>query len=140
MDRAKKSLWVGVGMSFLFGLAIWAFCQFYPETLTALFSKDPQVIYTAGLYLRNYTIDCMLVAFIFCANSFFSGCGYSLFSLIHSLLATFGVRVPVSYFLSRVPGITLYEMGFVPPLASCLSVVLCLIYLKIGKGFKREVS
>ena len=94
------------------------------------------MIYTAGLYLQNYTIDCMLVAFIFCANSFFSGCGYSLFSLIHSLLATFGVRVPVSYFLSRLPGITLYEMGFVPPLASCLSIVLCLIYLKVGKGFR----
>lgn len=138
MDRAKKSLWVGVGMSFLFGLAIWAFCQFYPEILTAVFSKDPEVIYTAGLYLRNYTIDCMLVAFIFCANSFFSGCGYSLFSLIHSLLATFGVRVPVSYFLSRIPGITLYEMGFVPPLASCLSIVLCLIYLKVGKGFRDQ--
>lgn len=138
MDRAKKSLWVGVGLSFLFGLAIWIYCQFYSETLTALFSKDPEVIYTAGLYLQNYTIDCMLVAFIFCANSFFSGCGYSLFSLIHSLLATFGVRVPVSYFLSRMPGVTLFEMGFVPPLASCLSIVLCLIYLRVGKGFKNE--
>lgn len=136
MDRAKKSLWVGVGLSFVFGLMIWIYCQFYPETLTAIFSRDPEVIYTAGLYLRNYTIDCMLVAFIFCANSFFSGCGYSLFSLIHSLLATFGVRVPVSYFLSRLPGVTLYEMGFVPPLASCLSIILCLIYLRVGKGFK----
>lgn len=136
MDRAKKGLWTGVGFSFIFGLAFWLYCQFSAESLTALFSKDPQVIAMAALYLKNYAIDCMLVAFIFCANAFFSGCGYSLFSLIHSLLATFGVRVPVSYFLSKVPGITLFEMGFVPPLATCLSVVLCLLYLNLGKGFK----
>ena len=138
MGRAKKSLWTGVWISFVFGLLVWIYCQFFPETLTALFSKDPEVIYQAGLYLRNYTIDCMLVAFVFCANSFFSGCGYSFFSLIHSLLATFGVRIPVSWILSRIPGITLLEMGFAPPLASCLSIILCLIYLKLGKGFKTK--
>lgn len=136
MDRAKKSLWTGVGFSFVFGLAVWIYCQFFPETLTALFSKDEEVIVMAALYLQNYTIDCMLVAFIFCFNAFFSGCGYSVFSMIHSLIATFGVRVPVSYFLSRVPGITLFEMGFVPPLASCLSIVMCLVYLRVGKGFR----
>lgn len=136
MDRAKKSLWSGVGLAFLCGFLIWVYCQFAPETLTGLFSRDPQVIHQAGLYLRNYTIDCMLVAFVFCANSFFSGCGYSLFSLIHSMLATFGVRVPLSWFLSRIPGITLLEMGYVPPLASCLSIALCLFYLRLGKGFR----
>lgn len=136
MDRAKQSLWAGVGLAFIFGLFVWAYCQVAPETLTSLFSRDPQVVYQAGLYLRHYTIDCMLVAFIFCANAFFSGCGYSLFSLIHSMVATFGVRVPVSWILSRIPGITLLEMGWVPPLASCLSIVLCLFYLKLGKGFR----
>ncbi len=136
MDRARKSLWVGIGLSFVFGLLIWAFCQVWPDWLPTLFSKDQDVIYNAGLYLKNYTIDCMLVAFIFCMNSFFSGCGYSLFSLLHSLIATFGVRVPVSYFLSKVSGVTLLEMGYIPPLASCLSIVLCLLYLNLGKGFK----
>ena len=138
MPRAKKSLWTGVILSFAFGLAVWIYCQFFPETLPSLFSRDAEVVYSAGLYLRNYTIDCMLVAFIFCANSFFSGCGYSLFSLIHSLIATFGFRVPGSYFMSRIAGVTLFEMGFVPPMASCVSIVMCLIYLKVGKGFKEE--
>lgn len=136
MERAKQSLWTGVGLAFIFGVLVWGYCQLAPETLTALFSRDGEVIYQAGLYLRHYTIDCMLVAFIFCVNAFFSGCGYSLFSLIHSMLATFGVRVPVSWILSRMPGITLLEMGYVPPLASCLSIILCLFYLRLGKGFR----
>ena len=138
MVRAKKSLWVGVALSFVFGMAVWIYCQFFPEVFPSLFSKDADVVYNAGLYLRNYTIDCMLVAFIFCVNSFFSGCGYSLFSLIHSLIATFGFRVPGSYVMSKIAGITLFEMGFVPPMASCVSIVLCLFYLKLGKGFREN--
>lgn len=140
MDRARKSLWVGVGMSFVFGAAICVYCQFFPQSLIALFTKDTQVIEMGALYLRTYSIDCVLVAFIFCMNAFFSGCGYSVFALIHSMIATFGVRVPVSYFLSKVPEITLLEIGLAPPLASCLSIVLCCIYLKMGKGFKSEIS
>lgn len=136
MARAKKSLWIGVGMSFAFGVAIWSYCQFAPEIFPSMFSRDAEVIYQAGLYLRNYTIDCMLVAFVFCMNAFFSGCGYSLFSLIHSMIATFGIRVPVSYIISRTAGATLFEMGFVPPMASIVSIILCLLYLRLGKGFK----
>ena len=49
------------------------------------------------------------------------------------MIATFGVRVPVSYLLSRVQGITLFEMGFVPPAATCVSVILCLIYLNTAR-------
>lgn len=138
MSRAKKSLWAGAGLSFAFGVFVWVYCQFFPDVFPAMFSRDPQVICQAGLYLRNYTIDCMMVAFVFCMNSFFSGCGYSLFSLLHSLIATFGVRVPVSYVISRMTGATLFEMGFVPPLASSVSIVLCLLYLKFGSGFREE--
>ena len=133
MMRARQGLWVGVSLSFMFGALFWTFCQLCPDVLPSLFSTDPDVIFNAGEYMRNYSIDCMLVAFIFCVNSFFSGCGYSLFSLIHSMIATFGVRVPVSYLLSRVQGITLFEMGFVPPAATCVSVILCLIYLNTAK-------
>ncbi|MEG2757228.1 MAG: MATE family efflux transporter [Anaerovoracaceae bacterium] len=136
MDRGKSSLWNGVVLSLICGTVICIYCQFAPETLTGLFSKDSQVIEMGALYLRTYSIDCILVALVFCMNGFFAGCGYSLFSLIHSLLATFCIRVPLSYFLSKQPDTTLLEMGMALPLSSCLSIVLCLIYIKVGKGFK----
>ena len=37
----------------------------------------------------GYSIDCVVVSFVFCINSYFSGQGNSLFPMIHSLIATF---------------------------------------------------
>lgn len=82
----------------------------------------------AALYLRSYSIDCLLVAFVFCMNAYFSGCGNSVISMVHSLIATFAVRIPLSYGLSRMAGVTLFEMGFAAPAASLVSIVICFGY------------
>lgn len=132
-ERAKQCLYVGIACSLVMGIIFYAYVQWNPTSLTALFSKDTQVIATAALYLRSYSIDCILVCFVFCMNSFFSGCGNSLFPMIHSLLATFIIRIPVSFILSERAGITLYEIGFASPMATFASLVMCVIYMKSGK-------
>lgn len=132
-DRAKQVLYVGIGFSLVFGIFLYAYTQCHLTTLTALFSTDTVVIETAALYLKSYSIDCILVCFIFCMNSFFSGCGHSLFPMVHSLLVTLIIRIPVSFVLSKMPGITLYEIGFAAPLASFSSVIMCMLYMKSGK-------
>lgn len=138
VERAKKSLYVGIFYSLIFGIICCIYSQINPTSLTRLFSNDVQVIETAAIYLKSYSIDCIMVAFVFCLNSFFSGCGHSIFPMIHSLIATFLVRIPVSYFLSKVPGITLYEIGFASPLASLLSIIICLVYFKSGTWQKNN--
>lgn len=104
-----------------------------------MFSKDSEVISSAALYLRSYSIDCILVAFIFCMNSFFSGCGHSMFPMIHSCIATFLVRIPGSYILSKVQDITLYEIGFAAPVATLVSLIMCMIYFYSGKWKKNKI-
>ncbi|MGH4123241.1 MAG: MATE family efflux transporter [Clostridium sp.] len=132
-ERAKQCLYIGIGGSLIIGIIFYVYAQWNPTSLTSLFSKDTQVIATAALYLKSYSIDCILVCFVFCMNSFFSGCGNSLFPMIHSLITTFSIRIPVSFALSRVPGITLYEIGFASPLATFASLVMCMIYMRSGK-------
>lgn len=125
-ERARQGLYWGIAFSLVFGVAFCGYVQFLPETLTAVFSSDPAVIREAGSYLRSYSIDCILVAVIFCMNTYFSGSGRSMISMIHSLIATFLVRVPLSQFLSRTEGAGLFEIGFAAPAASLLSVFICI--------------
>lgn len=131
--RAKQCLYIGMGCSLVIGIMFYAYAQWNPTSLTSLFSKDMQVIATAALYLKSYSLDCILVCFVFCMNSFFSGCGNSLFPMIHSLLATFIIRIPLSFILSERVGITLYEIGFASPLSTLASLLMCGIYMKSGK-------
>lgn len=127
-DRATKVLRYGISYSLIFGVAVCIYSQFLPQTITGIFTKDTEIIRVAALYLKSFSIDCILVSFVFCMNSYFSGCGKSVISLIHSMVATFGVRIPISYTLSKMKGITLYEMGFAAPSASLVSLIICFVY------------
>lgn len=138
-ERAKKSLFIGIGLSLVFGILFCIYSQINPESITALFSKDGEVIYGAGLYLKSYSIDCIMVAIVFCMNSFFSGCSHSTFPMIHSIIATFLIRIPGSYILSKMQGTTLLEIGLAAPIATLLSVIMCIIYFKIGKWRENKI-
>jgi putative MATE family efflux protein len=137
--RAEKSMYAGIGCSLVFGIAFCLSAQVNGASLSSLFSTDAAVIRTAALYLRSYSIDCILVCFIFCLNAFFSGCGHTLFPLLHSLVSTFLVRVPMSLLLSRIPGMTLYDIGFASPSATLLSIVMCAFYMKSGRWKTNQI-
>lgn len=139
IERAQKSLYGGIACSLVIGIAFWIYSQISPESITSLFSNDKEVIYTAAMYLRSYSIDCILVCFIFCMNSFFSGCGHPVFPMVHSLIATFLIRIPVSFALSRMKGITLFEIGFGAPLATFVSLIMCIIYMRYGSWKKNTM-
>lgn len=128
-DRAMKVLRCGIAWSLLFAVLFCLYAQFFPATLTRLFTGEAPVIAAAADYLRSYSTDCILVAFVFCMNAYFSGCSQSVIPLIHSLIATFGVRIPLSFVLSRLPGESLYPIGFAAPAATALSLIICLSYL-----------
>lgn len=130
--RAQKSLYYGIGCSLVFGITFCIYSQLNPGSLTSLFSKDAAVIKMSSLYLKSYSIDCILVCFVFNMNSFFSGCGHSIFPMIHSMIATFIVRIPVSFYLSKLSTVTLYELGLAAPLATFVSIAMCAFYMKSG--------
>lgn len=126
--RAKKTLLYGIGFSLVFEAIFYIVAQINPEMITSIFTKDQAVISSAADYLMSYSLDCILVCFVFCLNAYFSGCGRSVISFIHSMIATFLVRVPMSYFMSNLKGSSLYDIGFAAPLASFVSIVVCIGY------------
>lgn len=138
--RAKKALAWGIGYSLIFGISVCIYSQISPQVLTSIFSKDSQVIEMAALYLKSYSFDCILVSFVFCMNSYFSGCGKSVISMVHSLIATLLVRIPLSYALSRITGVTLYQIGFAAPTATTLSLVICMSYFIYESKKRNKVA
>lgn len=127
--RARRSLTCGILYSLVFGIAVCIFVQFFPEILPGIFSKDSAVVTAAGQYLRTYSIDCILVSFIFCINSYFSSYGKSIISFVHSMIATFCVRIPATSFLIRYAQTSLSVMGLAAPAASLVSLIICAFLL-----------
>ena len=133
VPRMRLCLRSGIGMALVFGVSVCVYAQFLPETLTGIFTNDPAVVTMAAGYLRGYSIDCIMVSFVFCINSYFSGQGNSWFPMIHSMIATFLFRIPLSYLAGQLDQTDLVLMGYAPPLSTLVSLLICLWYLRINR-------
>lgn len=138
-ERAKKSMWYGIIMALIPSIIVVIFCQFGGALLTGIFTNDAQVRLIADNYLRSYVIDCVLVCFIFAMNGYFNSSGYSWFTLSHSLLTTFALRIPLSFMFNAIENSTLYMIGWAAPLSSLASVILCgLFMVYLSRRKKKE--
>ena len=136
LDRAKKALHYGVMVSFAIGVVMFFLSFFHGDTLAGVFSSDSAVIAAAADYLKAYAIDCMLTAIFFCYIGFYNGIGATKFVMAQGILGAFGVRVPVSYLMSRQPSPSLFHIGLATPISSAVQLVLCIgfmLYLKKRK-------
>lgn len=130
-DRAKKALAYGILTSLGVGVFLAYFSFFHGDILAGIFSGDREVVLAAADYLRAYAIDCLLVSFMFCMTGFFNGCGKTAFVMVQGIAGAFGVRIPVSYMMSRLTPVSLFKIGLATPLSTLLQILLCGIYLKV---------
>jgi len=132
-ERAKKATVYGMVTCCAIGVCFCAFAHIAPTVLPSLFTKDGDVQSLCGQYIKAYSYDGILTSIVFCISSMFMGCGKSTFTMLQDLASTFLMRVPFTYFMSKVAGVTLFQLGLAAPAASVVGIVLCLIYLKSGK-------
>ena len=73
-----------------------------PEVVIRIFTPDSELIDATALYLKSFSIDCILVCFVFCMNGFFNGCGHTTFTMANNIFCAFAVRVPATWVLSGI--------------------------------------
>ena len=125
-DRARKALWYGIVSSLAAGLLIGWFTFFHGDLLAAIFAKNPEIIAHAWDYLKAYAVDCVLTAFLFCFIGYFNGCGKTTFVMAQGIIGAFGVRLPVSYLMSRRVPVSLFHIGLATPASTLVQIVLCM--------------
>ena len=128
-DRAKKGMYYGMGVTALIGLCMFAISFTNGAWLAHFFAKDMEVCYAAADYLKSYSIDCVIVGFNFCMMGYLNGNGKTGFVALQGILSTFLVRIPVSYVMSRIEGVSLFQVGFATPLATVFAIVITVAYI-----------
>ncbi len=124
--RADRALLCGVSTAFCVGLLMGVLTFFHGDIMAAMFSSDAAVIEAAHSYLKAYAIDCLLTSFLFCFIGYFNGREKTLFVMLQGLIGAFGVRIPIVWLVSRIPGATLFRIGLATPASSLVQVTLCL--------------
>ncbi|MFR1708626.1 MAG: MATE family efflux transporter [Clostridium sp.] len=131
-ERAKKSLNISVGLAFICSLVFFAWAQIFPTSIMTIFKADKEVALAGAQYLKSFSFDFMLVAFGFSINGFLNGCGCTTFAMINGIAASMLIRVPLAYVLSKVIPESLIGIGAAAPIATFISVIISIVYIKRG--------
>ena len=129
--RARKSMECGMLLSIVAGVILAYLAYFHGGNLAAIFTKDESVIAAAADYMKAYAIDTLLVSFLFCFIGYFNGCGKTTFVMLQGLVGAFGIRIPVSYFMSQGENTNLFRIGLATPASTTIQIAICGIYLYI---------
>ena len=127
-ERARRALWCGIASSLAVGVIMWYSNFFHGDVLAGIFARDTDIILAAADYLKAYAIDCLLTSFLFCFIGYFNGCGDTGFVMVQGIVGAFVVRLPVSWFMSRRPGVSLFHIGLATPISTTVQITLCGIY------------
>lgn len=142
-SRAQKAMLCGMAVSLAFGAVISVLAFFRGDLLASLFAPDDAAVISAAAdYLAAYAIDTVFVSLLFCFIGFFNGCGRTGFSMVQGIIGAFCVRIPVSFFMSRIEPVSLFRVGLATPCSTVVQIVLCTVYFlmlrkKLSKNSKR---
>jgi Na+-driven multidrug efflux pump len=126
--RAIKAVGIATLFSALFGFAITAVVYFAGDKLAMVFEDDPSVIAATAEYLRGAAFEYMMFPTTFCLLGYFNGTGKTGFMMLEGVFSAFLVRVPLSYYFSRLPDTNLFTIAMAVPIASFASLAACVVY------------
>lgn len=139
-QRAQKALLCGIASSLAVGAVMGYLSFFHGDLLAGFFAKDAAVISAAAEYLKAYAIDCLLTSFLFCFIGYFNGTGSTIFVMLQGIIGAFGVRLPVSWIISRQATANLFHIGLATPASSLVQIILCGVFFIITRKRKKITS
>lgn len=130
-DRAKKSMFTGMGLGVIVGVVVFICVWCFGDVLTSVFTTDTAVIQKGTEYLRGFAPETIVTAILFSMVGFFNGYEKTVWVMIQGLVQTLLVRLPLAYVMSIQPHASLTKIGLAAPVATCFGIVLNVIFYLI---------
>lgn len=126
--RAKKSMFTGIGVGLVFGVAVFCLVLFKGDLLSSIFTTDPAVIQNAFDYLKGFAPETIGTAILFTMLGYFNGTEQTLFVMAQGIIQTLLVRLPLAYFMSIQSNTNLTKIGLAAPISTAVGVLMSVCY------------
>lgn len=130
-QRALRAMYVAQAISFACGVLTFLLTFFAGSFLASIFDGDPAVIQATAQYMRGSSFEYLMIPLSFCFLGYFNGRERTGFVMCQGLVSAFLVRIPLSYYFSRLPGAGLFAISLAVPAAGMASLLLCVGYFLI---------
>lgn len=126
--RAKKTMFTGIGVGLTIGCIVFIFIMFKGDILTGIFTTDEVVIQKGYNYLRGFASETIVTAVLFSMIGYFNGHDKTVWVMLQGFIQTLLVRLPLAYYMSIQPDVSLTKIGFAAPVATMFGIVLNMIF------------
>lgn len=130
-ERAKQGYVTAMITGCIVGIFTFSLGFFGGSWLSSFFSNDAEAIVQSAAYLRGFSADCILTCILFGSIGFFNGQGESIPVMLQGISSAFLIRIPVSVFMSRLPGASLTLVGLATPITTVYGIIFFMVCLRL---------
>ncbi|MBF0408357.1 MAG: hypothetical protein HQM10_13485 [Candidatus Riflebacteria bacterium] len=101
IPRVRQTFWVGIVMGVFSALPGTIIVSAKPEFILRMFLQEPEVITIGSHYFRIIAIGYIMFSIMFVGNGVINGSGKTFVTTLISLIALWGIRIPLATYLSK---------------------------------------
>lgn len=128
-ERARMSLWYGMGFALCASVLFWVWAQWSPQSMIGVFTDDAYVIAAGIPFFRSCSYDYLAVAIVFCLNGYLNGRQKTLWTMVSCSAGALLLRIPMVYLFGRYFTEDLGMLGKIAPIVSGIMACYTLIYV-----------
>ena len=138
-ERARKSLWYGLGFALVVSCFFWLWAQVSPQSMIQVFSNDNNVIAAGVPFFRSCSYDYIMVAIVFCLNGYLNGKQKTIWTMVSCSAGALLLRIPMVYLFGTYFSDDLGKLGMIAPIVSGIMACYTLLYvLYEGKKDRKQ--
>jgi Na+-driven multidrug efflux pump len=138
-DRVRKGLHYTLLIIGIISIIISMVNVFFGRYLMMLFTDSPQVIDIGHRYLVIVGSFYLVFAFMFSINGLLRGAGDTLIPMFISLFSLWVIRIPVAYFLTKIPTVGIEGIFWSIPIGWTTGLILYYLYYLSGRWRRKAV-
>lgn len=128
-DRARRSLWYGLGIALFISCLFFIWAQISPQSMIRVFAGDENIIAAGVPFFKSCSYDYFMVTIVFCLNGYLNGREKTVWTMISCSAGALLLRIPMVYLFGRYFGDDLGMLGRIAPIVSGIMAFYTLIYV-----------
>ena len=128
-DRARRSLWYGLGIALFISCLFFIWAQISPQSMIRVFAGDENIIAAGVPFFKSCSYDYFMVTIVFCLNGYLNGREKTVWTMISCSAGALLLRIPMVYLFVRYFGDDLGMLGRIAPIVSGIMAFYTLIYV-----------
>ncbi len=138
-ERAAKTGWIASTLTGGFAIIISTLIMIWANEIAGVFSNSEEMIGVVSAFLRIAAIGFMVSGFSSALQQSIAGAGDTVPPMIVALVMTWGILIPLAYFLPKVTDLGANGVRWAMVIPIIIGAVIYSIYFRSGRWKKKKV-